>query len=92
MTPYPHTLELVQLELSGLGDLHPTRLEARAEIGRLVSLGYGPTAIAASLNRRGISTPSGRGRWYPNTVYRFADARARAAHAAYMREYRRRGR
>lgn len=72
-----------------LGDLgNPARLEARAEIRRMRADGYGPNEIARSLNVRGIATPTGRGRWWPSTVTRFADPAARAAWAAYMRRYR----
>lgn len=46
------------------------QVQARPEIVRLQAQGYGPTAIARSLNRRRIPTPSGRGRWHPETVQR----------------------
>ena len=48
-------------------------VEARAEIVRLQAAGYGYTTIANSLNRRGVPTPSGRGRWHPETVKRHLD-------------------
>jgi hypothetical protein len=60
-------------------------IEARAEIARLHADGHGPTAIARSLNARGIPTPTGRGRWYPETVQRHHDP---AAWREYMRRYR----
>lgn len=70
----------------------PARLEARAEIVRLQASGYGSSAIARSLNLRGVSTPSGRGRWWPETVKRHADPVARAQWAAYVKRYRARER
>jgi hypothetical protein len=48
----------------------PPRIQARAEIVRLQAAGYNATAIARSLNRRAVPTPSGRGRWWPETVKR----------------------
>lgn len=65
----------------------PAPIEARALIGRLSAEGLGVTAIANRLNRTGVATPSGRGRWYPVTVKRHAHPEA---WAAWMREYRRR--
>lgn len=63
-------------------------IDARAEIVRLQAAGYSATEIARSLNGRGISTPSGRGRWHPETVKRYADPIARRRWNAYMRQYR----
>jgi hypothetical protein len=63
------------------------RIEARPTIAALRAEGLGPTAIARTLNTQGISTPSGRGRWYPETVLRHVDP---GPWNAYMREYRRR--
>lgn len=63
-------------------------IQARAEIVRLKAEGYGHAEIARSLNRRGISTPTGRGRWWPDTVRRHVDPLARARWAASMRRYR----
>lgn len=65
-----------------------TRLDARAEIARMRAAGYGPTVIARTLNARGVATPTGRGVWWPETVKRHVDERARWAE--YMRGYRRR--
>jgi hypothetical protein len=62
---------------------------ARAEIARLKASGYGPAAIARSLNARSIQTPSGRGRWHPDTIRRHLEP---APWAAYMRTYRSRHR
>jgi Recombinase len=60
-------------------------MEARAEIARLKAEGYGPTAIARSLNARRVPTASGRGMWYPDTVRRSLEP---AKWAAYIRRYR----
>jgi len=61
---------------------------ALGEIHRLRARGLGPAAIARSLNRRRVPTPSGRGRWHPDTVRRHADPTYRVRNAAYMRAYR----
>jgi hypothetical protein len=66
----------------------PGGIRADAEIGRLRAAGYGTTAIARSLNSRGIPTPSGRGQWWPDTVRRHADPIARARWAHYVAGYR----
>lgn len=63
----------------------PARVDARAEIVRLRAEGYGPTTIARSLNARGVSTPTGRGVWWPATVRRHVDP---GPWAAYVRRYR----
>jgi len=63
------------------------RFEVRPTIAALRAEGLGPTAIARRLNARGISTPSGRGQWHPQTVLRHMDP---APWNAYMRQYRRR--
>lgn len=63
--------------------------QARPRILAMRAQGLGPTAIARRLNVDGVSTPTGRGRWYSETVTRHADP---AGHAAYMRAYRRRRR
>ena len=68
------------------------RVNAAAEISRLTAAGYGATAVARSLNSRGIPTPTGRGRWHPETVRRHADPITRRRWAAYMRRYRDRDR
>ena len=67
------------------GDPSPPHPAAIPEIHRLQAQGYGPTAIARSLNRRKIPTPSGRGRWHPDTVKRHVNP---APWAAKMRRYR----
>lgn len=54
--------------------------------------GYGPTVIARSLNRRGVPTPSGRGRWWPETVKRYGDPGAAEAWRRYIADYRARQR
>ena len=61
------------------------RVEARSEIVRLKSAGYGPSEIARSLNARAVPTPTGRGRWWPDTVKRHIDP---APWRAYIRRYR----
>jgi hypothetical protein len=66
----------------------PPSIDARAEIQRLVAKGYGPRAIAQSLNARGISTPSGRGQWWPQSVSRHGDPEAAARWARYIKSYR----
>lgn len=60
-------------------------VEARAEIVRLKAQGYGPTAIARSLNARGVATPTGRGYWHPATVTRHLHP---IPWANYVRQYR----
>lgn len=62
-----------------------TTLQARAEIVRLQAQGYGLAQIARSLNTRQVSTPSGRGQWWPDTVRRHVDP---GPWAAYIRRYR----
>lgn len=62
-------------------------IQARPMIAELRAQGLGPTAIARRLNVSGVSTPTGRGHWRPETVQRHANP---AAWAAWMREYRRR--
>ena len=47
--------------------------------------GYSWQRIASRLNVDAVSTSTGRGRWYPASVYRHANP---VAHAAYMRSYR----
>lgn len=84
-----------QMQLpAALHDWRPANLgvNAAAEISRLTAAGYGATAVARSLNSRGIPTPSGRGRWHPETVRRHADPITRRRWAAYMRGYRDRDR
>lgn len=68
----------------GYDDDRP-QLAAVPEILRLQAQGYGPSAIARSLNRRRIPTPSGRGRWHPETVKRHIDP---GPWREYMRQYR----
>lgn len=62
---------------------------ARPRIAELRAAGYTPGQIARRLNRDGVSTPSGRGRWHPTTVARHTDP---ARWADYMRGYRARQR
>ena len=62
-----------------------TQIAAVPEIIRLRAQGLGPTAIARSLNRRRVQTPSGRGRWHPDTVKRHLDP---GPWRDYMRRYR----
>jgi Recombinase len=66
-------------------DPSPPRVAAVPEILRLRAQGFGPSAIARSLNRRGVPTPSGRGRWHPDTVKRHIDP---GPWREYMRRYR----
>ena len=66
------------------GSPRPT-VSAHTEIVRLRAAGYGPTGIARSLNKRQIPTPSGKGRWHPQTVARYVDP---APWRDYMRRYR----
>ena len=63
----------------------PPQIAAVPEIMRLQAQGLGPTAIARSLNRRRIPTPSGHGRWHPDTVKRHIDP---GPWRDYMRRYR----
>lgn len=65
-----------------------TQIAAVPEIIRLRAQGLGPTAIARSLNRRRVPTPSGRGRWHPDTVTRHVDPTYRERNRRYMRTYR----
>ena len=60
-------------------------IQARAEIVRLRSEGYGLTEVARSLNARNVPTPSGRGRWWPDTVRRHVNP---GPWADYVRRYR----
>lgn len=60
-------------------------IQARAEIVRLRDAGYGLTEIANTLNARAVPTPSGRGRWWPDSVRRHVDP---GPWAEYIRRYR----
>jgi hypothetical protein len=60
---------------------------ARGEIARLRAAGLGWKAIARDLNDRQVPTPSGRGRWWPESVRRHYEP---GAWSAYMRAYRQR--
>lgn len=53
----------------------------------MLEAGYGWAPIARSLNRRGVPTPSGRGRWWPDTARRHADVEARQRYNDYQRRY-----
>jgi hypothetical protein len=70
----------------------PPPVDTRAEISRLWAAGYTTAAITRSLNGRQIPTPSGRGRWHPDSVRRHADPIAHDRWNAYIRGYRRRRR
>lgn len=65
-------------------------VNAAAEIHRMWAAGYGDAVVARSLNARSVPTPSGRGRWWPETVRRHADPVARARWNAYIHRYRHR--
>jgi hypothetical protein len=67
----------------------PSVTAARPVIGQLRAAGLGWSSVARRLNATGVPTPSGRGRWYSETVMRHADPER---HAAYMRDYRARRR
>jgi hypothetical protein len=71
----------------GAGGSEPPPAPADVEIGRLRGQGLGWTAVARSLNARGIPTPSGRGQWWPSSAMRHTSPH-RDAWAAYMRAYR----
>jgi hypothetical protein len=78
--------EWEQLTIEGaIAETRP--VDPDVEIARMSADGYGPTAIALSLNARGVPTPSGRGQWWPATVYRHGNPQARAAWAGYVRSY-----
>ena len=85
-----------QLTLDGsagtlqLGSRRSPGIDGRAMIPALQAAGYGPSAIARHLNAIGAATPSGRGRWWPETVTRHTDPGYPIRNRAYMREYRRR--
>ena len=64
--------------------------DARAEIARLRASGQSWRAVAHTLNQAGIPTPTGRGSWWPQTVMRHADQRARSDWSAYIARYRQR--
>lgn len=61
-------------------------IAARPRIAELEAAGYTPRQIAFRLNTEGIATPTGRGRWWPTTVYRHAHPET---WNAYMRQWRR---
>lgn len=65
------------------------RINARPEIARLQAAGLGWSTIARTLNARGVPTPSGRGRWHPDSVRRHVHPEP---WAAYIRRYRARRR
>lgn len=60
-------------------------IEARARIVTLQASGLGPSQIAHRLNVDGVRTPSGRGRWWPQTVTRHVEPELWALR---MRRYR----
>lgn len=75
-------------DLCGCQPANARSVNARAEISRLRAAGYGAAETARSLNRRGVPTPSGRGRWHPETVRRHADPAVAAQWREYIRGYR----
>ena len=75
-------------DICGCQPANARSVSARAEISRLRAAGYGAAETARSLNRRGVPTPSGRGRWHPETVRRHADPAVAAQWRDYMRGYR----
>lgn len=89
-------MEQLKLPAELVGDLagpqtrRARSIQASGEIARLKAMGYGPVAIARTLNQAGVSTPSGRGVWWHTTVLRHSDPRQRAAWNRYMNDYRRR--
>ncbi len=62
-------------------------MNAEREIARLRAAGVGWHTIAATLNREGVPTMSGRGQWWAATCRSVMD---RPRHNAYHRAYRRR--
>ncbi len=60
-------------------------MSARPVIAGLRAEGNSWAAIARTLNAGGVPTPTGRGRWWGESVHRHADPEA---WAAYMRHYR----
>lgn len=91
-------MEQLRLPVESTGDLcgcqpaNARTINARAEIVRLRAAGLGAAETARSLNRRGIATPTGRGRWHPETVRRHAEELVRLRYNAYQREYKARHR
>lgn len=89
-------MEQLRLPVELVGDLggpRPApRVEARAEIVRLRASGLGAAEVARSLNRRGVPTPTGRGRWWPETVKRHADPVEAMRWRLYVADYRARTR
>ena len=85
---YRGAMEQTRLPWELVGALAPSvpAVEARARIVHLQAAGLGPTQIARRLNVDGVMTPSGRGRWWPQTVNRHANPEQ---WNAYMRQYRR---
>jgi len=86
-------VEQLRLPAELVGDLaaapsSPMRVDARAEIVRLRASGLGASEVARSLNRRGVPTPTGRGRWWPETVKRHADPVHAARWRLYIADYR----
>lgn len=75
-------------DLCGCQPANAQTINARAEIARLRASGTSTAGIARSLNARGVPTPSGRGRWWPETVLRHGDMMRRQQWAAYMARYR----
>lgn len=63
----------------------PSIMSARPVIAGLRAEGATWAGIARTLNARGVPTPTGRGRWWGESVARHANP---DAWAAYMRHYR----
>jgi hypothetical protein len=87
-------VEQLRLPDDLIGDLcdcqpaNARQVNARAEISRLRAAGYGAAETARSLNARGVPTPTGRGKWWPETVRRHADPAVTLAWRRYMADYR----
>ncbi|GAC1323978.1 MAG: recombinase family protein [Mycobacteriales bacterium] len=56
------------IRVSGRDVLAPDEAEVVRELAHLIVGGMSMRSITADLNRRGISTPTGKGRWHPVTV------------------------
>jgi hypothetical protein len=76
-------MEQTRLDIRGVAPV--STIDARPRIAELRAEGRTHEQIAFRLNVEGVSTPSGRGRWYPTTVQRHANPEH---WAAYMRGYR----
>jgi hypothetical protein len=79
-----------QLTIEGALEELVSTVDAHVEISRMLDDGYSRAEIARSLNARSIPTPSGRGRWWPSSVWRGGTTQGREEWAAYMRRYKHR--